>query len=76
MTELHNDPQLHEMLAPTHRHIVKAIAELLKALGAASPNKQAHDLVVLIDGLLFDHIIGSARSDPERTFTTYFEGIA
>jgi len=76
MAELHTDQQLWQMLAPTHSHIVDASIALLEALGSNSPVNQAHDLLTLIEGLLFDHIIGTAQSDPQRTFTTYFDGVA
>lgn len=57
-------PQLRQALVRTGARIRLMVAELLAEAGVAAAEDRAHELVALLDGLLFDQIAGAGAQAP------------
>ncbi|WP_432563011.1 TetR/AcrR family transcriptional regulator [Kineococcus sp. SYSU DK003] len=82
--DLVNDPELHPLIthhSPVRQQALAAARSLLTQLGARDPAGCAPALVAVVDGLLFDHLIGSGSSDTawrtaQTTLTAFVAGLS
>lgn len=78
LTELRGDSELRALLSdrsPVRNRLLTAANALLVRLGVADAPAHAPNLVVALDGILFDHIVGGGRSDPASLIEAYLRGL-
>jgi hypothetical protein len=64
--EAARQPELRETLAASAGRIRALVAERFTALGVAEPEQRARDFLTLIDGLLFNQLVGADRQTLQR----------
>ena len=57
--EAARQPELRESLATSAARIRALIAERFAALGVPEPDERAQDFLMLVDGLLFNQLVGA-----------------
>lgn len=77
-----HDPELHELLttrSPVRARLLDEAATLLKALGVAEPADRAVDFVGIMNGLLYDRLVGNGvrgvRVDAAAVLRAWLIGI-
>ncbi len=78
LTELRGDPELRALLSdrsPIRHRLLAAANALLVRLGVDDAAAHAPNLVVVLDGIVFDHVVGGGRSDPITMIEAYLLGL-
>ncbi|MET0736162.1 MAG: TetR family transcriptional regulator [Microbacterium sp.] len=78
LVDLRDDDELHRMLSdasPVRSQLLTAATAVLDSVGVADPAEHAPDVVVVVDGLLFDRVAGGARADAAATLEAYLTGL-
>ncbi|PID96062.1 MAG: TetR family transcriptional regulator [Actinomycetales bacterium] len=78
LLECQHDPELSHTLAtrpPVRESFTQAAKDLLRALGSASPEAHARDLVGLVDALVMQRIIRTAVVDEHAIIAAYLTGV-
>lgn len=78
LLELRDDDELHELLSgssPIRLQLLHAATALLEQLDVRRPEAHAPNLIVLLDGLLFDRIAGSAKANATETIHAFLRGV-
>lgn len=77
-----NDPELHAMLtteSPVRAKLLTDATQMLAALGVAEPAHRANDFIAVMNGLLYDRLIGNGvrgtPADAAAVLTAWLTGI-
>jgi hypothetical protein len=77
-----SDPELHELLtvhSPVREKLVAEAAEMLTALDVPDPEARAIDFIAVMNGLLYDRLIGNgvrgAPVDAAAVLTAWLTGV-
>lgn len=76
------DTELHELLttaSPVRAKLLAEAHQILTALGVADPEARAIDLIAVMNGLLYDRLIGNGvkgrAADPTAVLTAWLVGV-
>ncbi len=78
LAELRSDPQLHAILShasPVRARLLASADGLLRLLGVEDAGAHAPDLVGLVDGILFDRLVGGGRVRAGPLVEAYLRGL-
>lgn len=78
LLELREDDELHGLLSgssPVRKQLLDGAAGVLDRLKVDQPEAHAPNLVVVLDGLLFDRVAGSGKADAAETIRAFLAGL-
>ncbi|MBX3093245.1 MAG: TetR family transcriptional regulator [Cryobacterium sp.] len=78
LLELRDDDELHALLSrssPIRSQLLQGAGLVLDRLDVERPEAHAPDLVAVLDGLLFDRVVGSSAADAEETLRAFLTGL-
>lgn len=78
LLEYPDDPELQAVLttsAETRRAFLATGSAVLELLDVANPQRHAADLVGLLEGLLAQRVLGTAKLDQRQLLTSYLQGL-